>query len=537
MFIVSVNCDLDETLRTLGHEVYSLSLAKPGLYALRRLLDNERVPDCIVQKEHLGARVLFNDLDTFSCIKAFWSIDTHLNYYWQRHYCRLFDAVFTPHLHYLTELTPAWLHPNMFRLPACGRDRCWTPHEQRAQALSFVGRLTEARPLRKNFCETLRRCYQIEVVDDLAHDQMMNLYDQTRIIPNESITFETNFRLLEGASSGCCVISPAVGEDQDVLLEPGKEVLVYHDALEFLYLVDQCLKQPDQAERTGLAARARIQSEHLPIHRAKKLAKILETLPHAASRGEEAEDHFATAVCLLSLNRALKLPDLASFSRRVFHDQSADLTIRLLSAIKDSSVQKAEELVRQAKTLLAKPQTATEYAQDLAVACGGFTLWKQNNTDARFFYNCYEGLKGRSPACKTDCDSETLYELWIDSLLLDAKRLSHGMQFENGCCFSTLDFILQWANSNPENPAWARKLHAEPILCHRLPQIAIHNRHGTPQSAPAGFPGNVRRIYPYSSQNVQFPGSAWRIHGADCTGAKPWCGTPNQETLARATAA
>ena len=473
MFIVSVNCDLDEALRTLGHEVRSLSLTKPGLHTLRSLLDEEREPDCILQKEHLGARVLFSDLATFSCIKAFWSIDTHLNYYWQRHYGRVFDAFFTPHPRYLTELTPAWLHPGTFRLPACGRDRHWTPHEQRTQALSFVGRLTEDRTLRRNFCGTLRRCYQVEPVDGLTHEQMMGLYDQTRIIPNESIAFETNFRLLEGASSGCCVISPFVGEDQDALLEPGKEILVYRDGLEFLHLVDQNLKHPDQAERIGLAARARIQAEHLPSHRAKSLVRALETLPRAAAHRAEAEDHFAMALCLLSLNKALKLPDLEAFSKRVFHDRPADLLIRLLAAVGDSSLQKARELVRQAKVLLAEAQTVTEYLKELAVACGGFALWAQNSADARFFYDSYETLNGRSSSCGNDCDCETLYGAWIDALILDGKHHSHGLQFEDGRCFSALDFILQWANAKPQDPAWACKLHAESALCHRLPQIVL----------------------------------------------------------------
>jgi len=87
---------------------------------------------------------------------------------------------------------------------------------------------------------------------------------------------EVNFRLMEGASSGALVLSPNVGADQDALLEPGSECLIYRDGLELLDCVSWAALRPVAAETIGRAALQRIQAEHLPIHR---VGQVLRDLP------------------------------------------------------------------------------------------------------------------------------------------------------------------------------------------------------------------------------------------------------------------
>ena len=92
---------------------------------------------------------------------------------------------------------------------------------------------------------------------------MLKLYDNTRILPNESLCAEVNFRLVEDASCGCCLLTPDIGEDQDALLEPGKKCLIYANGLELLEQIDLPAARPEQAEAIGYAAWRRIQAEHL----------------------------------------------------------------------------------------------------------------------------------------------------------------------------------------------------------------------------------------------------------------------------------
>ena len=95
-----IHSDLGPAFERLGVSV--TRLAPPaGEIALAGLLAClDRPPDCVIQQEHLGKRLILTGLDTAPCPTIFWARDPHLNFFWQRHYARLFSAVAVtqPHL-------------------------------------------------------------------------------------------------------------------------------------------------------------------------------------------------------------------------------------------------------------------------------------------------------------------------------------------------------------------------------------------------------------------------------------------------------
>jgi hypothetical protein len=157
MRMLSINSTLDDAFRRLGHKVHSVPLSGHGVFSAQDILaECPFEPEFFFQQEHLGALVLFDDLDSVPCLKAFWSIDTHLTYYWQRFYGQLFDLFFTPHKSYIEQLAKEWLHPAMHRLAKPGMQRPWIPHAHRKNTMEFVGRMSDKRPLRNNFCALLK---------------------------------------------------------------------------------------------------------------------------------------------------------------------------------------------------------------------------------------------------------------------------------------------------------------------------------------------------------------------------------------------
>jgi hypothetical protein len=278
-------------LRAQGHAVLELSLGR-GLHRLEpKLRQQNFAPDLFIQRELLGERVLCADLPALPCIRAFWSVDTHVNLFWQWQYAQLFDAFLTPHPSFVLALPPDMRPPALRRMAWWGDALPWTPHAARCHDISFVGRQNPAtRPLRAYLGALLRELYGVALQDGLSHKDMLVLYAQTRLLPNESIACETNFRLLEGASAGCCVLTPDIGEDQNALFAPGPECLVYHDGLDLLELLEMCRKRPNMAERVGLAAHRRVQSCHLPGHRATALAELT-GLTRSGAHGETALLH------------------------------------------------------------------------------------------------------------------------------------------------------------------------------------------------------------------------------------------------------
>ena len=199
MRICLIHGPLGPAFRDLGHEVLELT-PSPGLFDIHTTLDRAGfAPDLLIQTELLGPRVLLTGLPELAGIKIFWSVDTHLNAFWHAHYGGLFDAVATTQPSWAPRL--AKFGPiQAFALPSCGCVGPWKPFARRARPVAFCGRLGTSRPVRQRFADMLREEFQAEIVEDLPWQEMLGLYADTRLVPNESIAGEINFRLFEATA-------------------------------------------------------------------------------------------------------------------------------------------------------------------------------------------------------------------------------------------------------------------------------------------------------------------------------------------------
>jgi hypothetical protein len=306
MRICVVSPLLGPALAAQGHEVVALWPAEPLFDLEAELAGRGFVPELILQQESLGQRVLLRGLTRFACPKVFWSLDTHLNLFWQCCYFRLFDGVLTPHGSLLQKAAPD-LEQAVGRMAMFAPERPWRPFAKRPRGVGFVGRLTEHRPARRWLTEFLAERYGGELAQNLSFPQMLDFYQDTRLAPNESLLGEVNFRLMETAGCGCLVFSQDVGPDQDTLFTRGAEVETYANVLELRALLDHYHSRPEEAERLGRAAWERVGREHLLRHRAAHVVDFAQGLAPAAARGAMAE-----AAYWLSLARLARAGMLAA---------------------------------------------------------------------------------------------------------------------------------------------------------------------------------------------------------------------------------
>lgn len=295
---------LDAALRAQGHEV--LSLRPDALFANLpdALSKADFKPDMVVQVERLSRRTLLSGLDEVDCPKAFWSVDTHLNLFWHTWYGRLFDLVFTTQRAWIRKLQRAGLG-SVEWLPWFGVRRPFTPHPKRARDVVFVGRVSSHRPVRGWFAAFLKENYGVEPLADLTFAQMMDHYSDSRLVPNETIFGEVNFRLFEAASCGCAVFSPDISDEVAELFEPGVEMELFDHVLDLKFLLDRYRADPARAMKMGLAAWERVQREHLVEHRAGRLVDLLSGAPRKAVQGIEARR--AVSMTMFSLWEAGRL--------------------------------------------------------------------------------------------------------------------------------------------------------------------------------------------------------------------------------------
>ncbi len=285
MNIACAHLSLAPALTALGHTVLAL---RPPAGPVRIVpLLGDFIPDLFIQQETLGPRTIVTDLSALGCPKVFWSIDTHLNSFWQIPYARLFDLFCTTQRHWRDWFGERVASRTLW-LPWCGLQREPAPWESRREGMVFVGRVTPERPVRGWFLDWLRESGEVEVRQDLGFEAMLDLYGRSRIVPNESIFEEVNFRLFEAASCACAVVNPAVPGVEELFL-PGEEVAVYRDGAELAWWVLRLRADDRLARGMGLRAFARVRREHLPEHRARTLLAAAEDVPRRAAEGPAAD--------------------------------------------------------------------------------------------------------------------------------------------------------------------------------------------------------------------------------------------------------
>ncbi|EPR35475.1 hypothetical protein dsat_2176 [Alkalidesulfovibrio alkalitolerans DSM 16529] len=296
-------------LRDMGHEVLHLDRPSDGsaVLDLPRALEAARfAPDFVVQEELLDRRILCAGLGDVTCPKIFLSRDTHLNAWWTAHYGRCFDGVATTQPDWVSRLKSMGL-AQVGVVSWHGHDVPFTPHGERKTPVAFVGRLHPSRQARGWLVELLARRFGARVESTLPPGKVLPLYADTLLAPNECILGEINMRLFEAASAGACVLTPDLGEAQARFFEPGREILVYRDALELCALIERLRTRPAETERIGRAARERVRATHLPAHRAAELLDFARGLSPAALTGDAARGEWAMAARLLSLSQRLSV--------------------------------------------------------------------------------------------------------------------------------------------------------------------------------------------------------------------------------------
>lgn len=269
-----VNCSLSAAFQELGHEVLNLQ-PKPSVCNIETLLKEHGFePDAVIQQETLGPRILVHGLERLPCPKIYWAVDPHLNAFWQEEYAGLFDVIcstqklWTRHLQHRGGGRTAWL-------PWYGRSMPWVPWSRRTRESCFIGRVDDHRISRQHFIASLQRRFNMEHVQDVPHREVLTIYKDAKIAPNESIFGEINFRLFEATSCGCLVFNQSPCPGLESLFTPGYEVVTFEHALELEAKISKSFCAPAMAERTAKAAWARVQEAHLPVHRAEHLVRLL----------------------------------------------------------------------------------------------------------------------------------------------------------------------------------------------------------------------------------------------------------------------
>jgi len=448
-----IDCKLSiiKAFENAGFNVLRLCTGDQLFFDLKQALaEHSFVPDMVVQIETLIHRSLVTGLDSVDCPTLFWAMDPHLNAYWQSAYGRLFDIVCSTQRGWIPRLKEQGVEDVRW-LPMFGGSEAWTDMNERNHDISFVGRVSDQRPARKWMVDYLRKScgdYHLGMEHSLSFPEMMALYRDSRIIPNESILGEVNFRLFEAASCGCMVLSQSLGDEQETLFEPGREFDTYENIVELDEKLTMYLKNERLTQTMGRAAYERIASEHMPVHRMESLVAFAKDGVSCRATGADVEKWTVLASILMWEAGLLPLASKDLFNRLQALEQDADVAAAMFRVQATSGMKKV--MADNVRTILGANLYADSPDLNLAGSMASLRVGHWDGAKA-FWYRHLKGTAGREP--EPPKDTTQLLTLWAKDLKRRDCIVRAGFPFnvDRHLPASASDCLLLALNDVPEH--------------------------------------------------------------------------------------
>lgn len=287
------NLQVVPALRALGHDVRVAAelcplLAAPGRPVDVRLLYREVAPDAdaFFMVDTLGRQTLAYGIEDLPIPRLYWAIDVHLNLYWQRPYGRLFDLVLAAQKDYVrffaADGVPArWLpwgiDPALFRVD----------DQERRTDLAFVGVVDANRPKRAAAVAELRRRFGLVTFGAdpsrrLAETDMARVFGGAKIVFNESVFGDLNFRTFEAMACGALLLTERIDNGLVDLFTPGTHLAVYSPD-DLIDQVEYYLSSSRERERIAAAGRELVLARHTM---AARMAEVTDLLAAGIARRE-----------------------------------------------------------------------------------------------------------------------------------------------------------------------------------------------------------------------------------------------------------
>lgn len=287
--VVMLNQDwLAAELRASGHQVVTAGLGKDRLdvnfgapeVSAQKLFESLPpgfTPDCLLWWDD-SALPWLTGIENINLPTVFFSVDAHHHHEWHNHFGSMFDLVLVAQKDYLPKFRAQNPHCAWFPLWATREPETSAPRDINA---SFVGTLdARIHPKRTAFFERLNALTPIECrVGDYGP-----VYGRSKIVVNETVEGDLNFRVFEAMVCGAMLLTPKTGNGLLDIFEDGKDLVTYErDNVE-----DAAAKirwyLEHEAERAAIAAEGerKVKARHSNHARAAELQAFLSELRYGA---------------------------------------------------------------------------------------------------------------------------------------------------------------------------------------------------------------------------------------------------------------
>jgi hypothetical protein len=269
---------------------------------LRQLVETFR-PEVTFQGDH-STPLIHCGLETIDLPKAWYAIDTHLHHAWHRYYAAPFDMVFCAQKNMVPVLRTH--QPVVEWLPLfCQRSSAFLPWEQRTVDVAFVGKVDPSTNAER--VSLFNALEQKGVRLYKATGDYVPVYCSSRIVVNQSVADDLNFRFFEAPGCGALLVTDRLSHSMGDILKEGTDFLAYeqNNADDCADKIRWALAHSAEADTMARSAHGKISASHMVKNRAATVLNCLERLAAAAHDGATIAAYNSWVHCYCS---RLKLP-------------------------------------------------------------------------------------------------------------------------------------------------------------------------------------------------------------------------------------
>lgn len=280
-------------------------------------------------------------------------IDNHIHS-WQPDYAAFFDMTFIAQKDYIGAFRERgrahieWLPLN------CFPDIHYNRNLERDLDISFAGNLdVTLKPKRARFLDELQEKIKVNIFDGLNQEEISVIYNRSKIVINECMHEDLNYRVFETMANGALLLTPEIQNGQPDIFENEKHLVCYRnfDAVDAYLKCENILNNWDRYRIMAQEAQKTVLTQHSIENRARRMWELIQQYAQAEFNKRKQKITAKTYIQFLPVFSALhkmNFIDFRAISYCLDKIKSRDNHLGLLVAEDYLNVFRKQGLVRHA---------------------------------------------------------------------------------------------------------------------------------------------------------------------------------------------
>jgi hypothetical protein len=431
-------------------------------------------PDLVVYVDHLGRHAWPQGLEELDLPKIYYAVDTPINFWWQKHFARLFDLCYVDQKPYAEKLEESGLEARW--LPVAVNAEAYLNNEAKDSSkiydFGFVGVINDkVRPKRSRLVKQLSSRFSLKSMGDrlegwVEADESAALYRQSRLILNENMFPGVTTRMFEAMASGTALFTEKAGGDLGELFMPGED-FAWFEPRELFEAAGYWLGDEERLKKMAARAREKVVGAHDVKHRAATILAAAEKLrPGLSAKGAAAWDREGRTLFLT----ALRWPGESGKNRIIRAERM------LLNAAEENALSAEGKFMlghiarlkgESEKAVLWLTRSWEDGFQRAALGLGLLSMSRRRQAQAAQWLGEFTGLGAEFPAMEVD-------RLHFEAVLPIAAKLAEtgdlitpgfDLRPHDPALWNAFEFYLSAHQAKPEHLETGRALSAILLNC------------------------------------------------------------------------